>query len=70
MIMATLRNNVALATRILRATVPVAAGMQACSCATALQHAIVTAPERIPAAMRKRLQPLIGKYLGAKSKSK
>jgi hypothetical protein len=28
-----------------------------------LQHAIVTAPERIPAAMRRKLQPLIGKYL-------
>jgi hypothetical protein len=28
-----------------------------------LQQAIVTAPERIPAAIRKRLQPLIGRYL-------
>lgn len=70
MILATLHKNVAQARRILRAAVPAAAGAQACPCATALQYAIVTAPERIPAAMRKRLQPLIGKYLGAEPKSK
>jgi hypothetical protein len=28
-----------------------------------LQYAIVTAPEKISAATRKRLQPLIGRYL-------
>ena len=70
MILATLHNNVAQAKRVLRATVPAVAGLRTCPCGSALQHAIVTAPERIPAAMRKRLQPLIGKYLGAKSKSK
>jgi len=63
MILATLHNNVAQAKRILRSAVPAAAGGRACPCATALQYAIVTAPERISAAMRKRLQPLIGKYL-------
>jgi len=63
MILATLRNNVALAKRILRAAVSAAAGARACACGTALQHAIVTAPEKIPAATRKRLQLLIGKYL-------
>ena len=63
MILATLHNNVAQAKRILRAAVSAAAGVQTCSCGSALQYAIVTAPERIPAAMRKKLQPLIGKYL-------
>ncbi len=63
MILATLHNNVALAKRILRAAVSAAAGARACPCATALQSAIVTAPEKIPAATRKRLQLLIGKYL-------
>ncbi|MGH7259739.1 MAG: S-methyl-5'-thioadenosine phosphorylase [Nitrospiraceae bacterium] len=70
MILATLRNNVALAKRILREAVSAAAGARPCVCGTALQYAIVTAPEKIPAATRKRLQPLIGKYVGAKSKSK
>ena len=70
MILATLHNNVAQAKRVLRAAVPAVAELRTCPCGSALQYAIVTAPERISAAMRKRLQPLIGKYLGAKSKSK
>jgi len=63
MILSTLKNNVAMAKRILRVAAPAAAGARVCSCATALQDAIVTAPEKIPAATRKRLQLLIGKYL-------
>lgn len=63
MILATLHNNVVQAKRILRAAVPAVAGTRTCPCGSALQHAIVTAPERIPAAMRRKLQPLIGKYL-------
>jgi 5'-methylthioadenosine phosphorylase len=63
MILSTLKNNVALARRILRAAVPAAAGARLCACGTALQHAIVTAPEKIPAATRRKLRPLIGKYL-------
>jgi 5'-methylthioadenosine phosphorylase len=63
MILATLRNNVAQAKRVLRAAVPAVAGPRTCLCGSALQQAIVTAPERIPAAIRKRLQPLIGRYL-------
>ncbi len=66
MILATLHNNVAMAKQILRAAVPAAADARACPCATALQHAIVTAPEKIPDATRKRLQLLIGKYLQKK----
>jgi 5'-methylthioadenosine phosphorylase len=34
-----------------------------CSCGTALQSAIATSPAAIPAAIRKRLAPLIGKYV-------
>jgi 5'-methylthioadenosine phosphorylase len=63
MILSTLKNNVALARRILRAAAPAAAGARSCACGTALQYAIVTAPEKIPAATRKRLHLLIGKYL-------
>ena len=66
MILATLHNNVAQAKRILRAAVPAATGTRSCPCGSALQYAIVTAPEKIPAALRKTLQPLIGKYLKKK----
>jgi 5'-methylthioadenosine phosphorylase len=34
-----------------------------CECATALKYAIITRPEAIPAAIRKELAPLVGKYL-------
>ncbi len=66
MILATLHNNVAQARRVLRAAVPAIAELRTCPCGSALQYAIVTAPERISVAMRKRLQPLIGKYLAKK----
>jgi len=63
MILDTLRKNVALAKRILRAVVPVAAEPRRCGCGHALASAIVTAPDQIPAATRKRLGLLIGRYL-------
>jgi 5'-methylthioadenosine phosphorylase len=63
MILATLHNNVAQAKRILRAALPAVREARTCSCGSALQYAIVTAPERIPAVTRRKLQPLIGKYL-------
>ncbi len=34
-----------------------------CACATALQHAIITNPAKIPSGTRERLAPLIGKYV-------
>jgi 5'-methylthioadenosine phosphorylase len=50
-----------------RAIAGVAAGIpseRTCACAHALEHAIITDPARIPAAVRTELGPLIGKYLG------
>jgi 5'-methylthioadenosine phosphorylase len=38
--------------------------MRDCACARALEHAIITAPDKIPAALRAELAPLIGKYVG------
>jgi 5'-methylthioadenosine phosphorylase len=37
---------------------------RACGCARALEHAIITDPQRIPAALRTELAPLIGRYIG------
>ena len=37
---------------------------RSCPCAQALEHAIITDRARIPAALRRELAPLIGKYLG------
>ncbi|MGH7790030.1 MAG: S-methyl-5'-thioadenosine phosphorylase [Candidatus Binatia bacterium] len=50
-----------------RAVAGVAARLPAtrtCACASALAHAIITEPGRIPAERRRALAPLIGKYLG------
>jgi 5'-methylthioadenosine phosphorylase len=36
---------------------------RSCGCPSAAQHAIMTAPDRIPPAARQRLELLIGRYL-------
>ncbi len=36
---------------------------RACGCGRALENAIITAPELIPAPVRARLEPIIGKYM-------
>ena len=38
---------------------------RACACGRALESAIITAPEGIDAETRKRLAPLVGRYLGS-----
>jgi 5'-methylthioadenosine phosphorylase len=62
-ILATLCQNVALAKRLLRAAVKSAASVTTCPCQQALQHAIVTAPDAIPAAIRRKLALLTERVL-------
>lgn len=62
-VIATMQANVEKARSVIRAAAPLLAATDACSCDSALQHAIMTAPETIPAAARERLGLLIGKYL-------
>lgn len=59
-VIATLRRNVALSREIIRAAVPALAGPRPCACAGALDAAVITAPDKIPAATRKRLALLLG----------
>lgn len=63
MILATLQQNAELATRIIRAALPEASEPRVCSCGNALQNALVTAPQNIPSAARKRLRLLLGHRL-------
>jgi 5'-methylthioadenosine phosphorylase len=58
-----LRGNVATAKKIVSLSVGQLGGKRDCECATALQTAIVTAPELIPPQTRAKLDLLIGKYL-------
>lgn len=62
-ILATLCQNVALAKRLLRAAVKSAASVTTCPCQEALQHAIVTAPDAIPSALRRKLALLTERVL-------
>jgi 5'-methylthioadenosine phosphorylase len=67
-ILATLRQNVALAKRLLRTSVQSAAAADACACQHALRDAIVTDPARIPAALRRKLAVLTDRLSFAKGK--
>jgi len=62
-ILATLHRNVALAKRLLRGAVESAASVTNCGCQRALQDAVITAPSRIPAALRRKLSLLIKRAL-------
>jgi 5'-methylthioadenosine phosphorylase len=62
-VLTTLHRNVALAKQILRAVMPSIADLNECACHRALEHAILTGPKRIPAAVRKRLAVLIDRAL-------
>jgi 5'-methylthioadenosine phosphorylase len=58
-----LRNNVDTARQIIAAVLPSLPDPAQSPAASALKYGIITAPEHIDAETRKRLQPLIGKYL-------
>jgi 5'-methylthioadenosine phosphorylase len=63
-IIATLVQNTATAKAVLRAALrrlPERRGE--CECASALKHALVTAPELVPEAVKRELAPIIGKYM-------
>jgi 5'-methylthioadenosine phosphorylase len=62
-ILEVMRRNVAGARDVVRAAVPRLAGQRTCACKDALQHAIMTARDRIGPEARDRLGLLIEKYL-------
>jgi 5'-methylthioadenosine phosphorylase len=63
MIMDVLHRNADTAKKIIRLTVRGIPEERNCGCARALENAIITAPERIPAQLKKDLELLIGKYI-------
>ena len=62
-ILTLLHRNAELAQDVIRHAAPNAPRERACPCRQALQYAMITAPEAIPAAARERYQLLIGSYL-------
>ncbi len=58
-----LQQNVATAQRAIAEVVPHLDPQRTCVCATALEHAIITDRTRIPAAIKRDLDIIIGKYV-------
>jgi 5'-methylthioadenosine phosphorylase len=58
-----LRDNAAAARRAMREAIRLLDPARACGCRSAMRHAILTDPKAIPEAARKRLAPVVGKYL-------
>jgi 5'-methylthioadenosine phosphorylase len=65
-ILAVLSRNVTFAKRMLRQVVPSIAGAPDCVCHRALQNAIVTAPDRMPRTVRRKLALLMDRVVAAK----
>ncbi len=62
-ILETLRKNIDTAKNIIKLAVGQMSQLRNCGCNTALEMAIVTAPEMIPAEQKQKLDLIIGKYL-------
>jgi len=62
-IIATLNQNAENAQKVLREAVRTMPEERNCKCGAALQHAFITDLKLVPAATKKRLAPIIGKYL-------
>ena len=62
-IVSNLTKNAEAAQRVLRAVVRAVPATRSCRCGQALKYAILTDPKLVPAATRKRLSAIVGKYL-------
>jgi 5'-methylthioadenosine phosphorylase len=62
-IIATLNQNADNAQRVLREAVKALPAAHQCKCDSALAHGLITDPKLVPAATKKRLSAIIGKYI-------
>ena len=62
-IIANLNKNAENACKLVLEAVAKMPERRSCKCGSALKHAILTAPDRIPAETRQKLDLLVGKYL-------
>jgi 5'-methylthioadenosine phosphorylase len=62
-IMGVLGRNAETARKVLRAAVRRLPIPRGCECATALKYALVTAPELVPEAVKRDLEPIVGRYM-------
>jgi 5'-methylthioadenosine phosphorylase len=62
-IIAVLTKNAENAAKVVKATVAAMPTSRSCKCGSALAHAILTDPTKIPAATKEKLRLILGKYL-------
>jgi 5'-methylthioadenosine phosphorylase len=62
-VMKVLTQNVATARAVLRAVVRRLPVPRGCECEHALRNALLTAPEHVPEALKRELEPIVGRYL-------
>ncbi len=62
-VMEYLARNIENVQKVIREAVPRLVGARACKCGSALAHSIITDAKLIPAATKRKLKPIIGKYL-------
>jgi len=62
MVIANLLGNATTAQQVIANTVERLPIARTCECAKALSTAILTRPEAIPAAVKDKLRPIVGKY--------
>jgi 5'-methylthioadenosine phosphorylase len=63
MVIATLLQNAKTAQQLIAEAVEALPAQRSCCCGDALRSAIITQPDAIPAAVKKELAPIVGKYL-------
>ena len=63
MVIETLQRNAETARRVIRTVVGRLSAERGCECATALATAIITRPEAVAKETRRRLAPIVGRYL-------
>jgi 5'-methylthioadenosine phosphorylase len=63
-IIAVSQKNAENACKVIRAAVAALPAERTCACGTAACFAVMTDPKAIPAAIREKLKPLLGKYFG------
>ena len=63
-ILANLKQNADNACKVVETAVESMPDVRECKCGSALAHALITDPKAVPADARKKLELLVGKYLG------
>jgi 5'-methylthioadenosine phosphorylase len=66
-VVAVLLQNAENATKVVRETIAAMPNERSCKCGSALAHALLTDPKKIPVATKKKLRLILGKYLKAQT---